>query len=904
MPTSSISYRLHSQFRTLILKIFQPKQFAVLEACIIGLICGLSGYLLKFGVGWLGSWRIALSLTIPQIFILPFFGLMGGLLTGFLVEKFAPETSGSGIPQVKAALSGIGNTLNLRVGISKLISTTLAVGSGLTLGRQGPTVQIGAAFAAWVSHWIPTSPDYRRQLIASGAAAGLAAGFNAPIAGVLFVVEELLHDVSGLTLGPAIIASFIGAVVSHHLGGELLNLTNLTHHNTAFLSQEIPFYLLLGILAGLLGVLFCRGILTILKFYKNQFPISFSFRIGLAGMSTGLVIALLPQTFHNNTGLREFLVTKDAGYQVTLIAFIAHFFLTILAAGSGAPGGLFAPSLILGSALGNLIGNFEWFHLTLPTTYSLTGMGAFFCAVSRTPITAVVIVFEITKDFELVLPLMICSIVAYLVADKIDPGSLYDRILALNKIYLNEEKTANDFLINLRATDVMQRRVETLSSEMTLEEVLQAFSHSTHRGFPVLTAGKLVGIITQTDLVNASRNNLLPQTKLIEFMTPRPLTISPYNSLGDVLYHLNRYHLSRLPVTEGHHLVGIITRSDIIRIESEQFNNQIVSPWKPSYLVYQTQGPLKGNGRLLVPLINPETTPLLLELAAAIAQEYSYEIECLQVILISPQIPPSEADVITASSRRLLQKAERILRHWNLSVHTQIRVCSEVAPAILETINSRHIDKIVMGWEGEKTSPPRIFGSVVDTIIRQAPCEVILVKWGSPLARKQRFLGARQQEQNASPLAKRLSFLQPKHQGLKNNYVPLQRWLIPIRDWQKSATLQLLPALIKTSTKPDIFLCQVHPRNTSETHLENKHNELEEAAEFLEKRLRCPIQIRSNCSNSIAEAILDLAENHQSDVIVLGASREGLLTQVVKGNIPETIARQSSCTVILVRPPI
>ena len=175
-------------------KWLKPKRLAILEAGLIGLLAGLAAVLLKQGIGWLGGWRVHLANEIPAWIALPVIGLVGGFLSGFLIEKFAPEAAGSGIPQVKAALGYVPIALNLRVAVVKIVSTILSLGSGLALGRQGPTVQIGAAIAGQVSLWIPNSPEYQRQLIAAGAAAGLAAGFNAPIAGVLFVIEELLHD--------------------------------------------------------------------------------------------------------------------------------------------------------------------------------------------------------------------------------------------------------------------------------------------------------------------------------------------------------------------------------------------------------------------------------------------------------------------------------------------------------------------------------------------------------------------------------------------------------------------------------------------------------------------------------------------------------------------------------------
>ena len=176
MPYISIPKQFREPSRVIESQLFlRPKRLAIFEACLIGLVAGLAGVLLKSGVGWLGSWRVATSAVIPAWILLPSVGLLGGLLTGFLVERWAPETAGSGIPHVKAALGGVNLSLDLRVAVAKLLTTILAVGSGLTLGRQGPTVQIGASLAGWIGHLMPTSPDYRRQLIACGAAAGLAA---------------------------------------------------------------------------------------------------------------------------------------------------------------------------------------------------------------------------------------------------------------------------------------------------------------------------------------------------------------------------------------------------------------------------------------------------------------------------------------------------------------------------------------------------------------------------------------------------------------------------------------------------------------------------------------------------------------------------------------------------------
>lgn len=879
--------------------LLRPKRLAIFEACLIGLISGLAGVLLKLGVGWLGSWRVATSTVIPALILLPTVGLLGGFITGFLVERWAPETAGSGIPHVKAALTGVNLSLNLRVAVAKLLTTILVVGSGLALGRQGPTVQIGASLASWIGHLMPTSPDYRRQLIACGAAAGLAAGFNAPIAGVLFVVEELLHDVSGLTLGTAIIASFIGAVVSQLLGGDSLGL-NLREYQTSFSAREIPFYVLLGVLAGLLGALFSKGVIASLQFNRKKLKLALPWRVALAGLICGLVIAALPESFRDNTGLREFLLTGEATGRTSFIAFIAHFFLTIISAASGAPGGLFAPSLIMGSALGHIVGIIQvhWLGVGLPVTYALAGMGAFFCAVSRAPITAVVIVFEITADFKLVLPLMICSVVAYLVAEKVDSGSLYDRLLEFNGIQLTKEKPAVDALSDLYAANVMQRQVETLSSLLTFDEVMQAFSRSTHRGFPVVDAGKLVGIISQTDLANAKNRNFSGNSLLKEFMTPQPITVKTNDTLSEVLYRLTQYNLSRLPVTEGRHLVGIITRSDIIRVESDRLSGEITQgphP-EPSYVVYQTRAPQVGNGRLLVPLSNPYTAPALLRLAATIARDRNYELECLQIMLVPRNSSPSETAVRTTKSRRLLQMADRIARHWNVPLHTQIRVAHDVPSAILETIMERHIDLILMGWQGEISTTGRIFGDVVDTVIREAECEVILVKWSEKLLQKGQK-GDGHPKSKIAEIPAPHSNIESEELGL-HTLMGLQRWLVPIRgSYKQAAALRLLPAFVAASEVPEIRLCQVYQPSVEMP----DRDELKQAAEFLKRRVSCDVVATSVCAKSVSDALIDLAQNDQCDAIVLGASREGLLKQVIQGNIPEAVARACECTIILVR---
>ncbi|MBI1240676.1 chloride channel protein [Umezakia ovalisporum] len=874
----------------------QPRRsLAIAEACIIGLVAALSAVLLKVGSGWLGTWRVQTSQIVPPWLALPTIGMTFGFVAGWLVNKFAPEASGSGIPQVKATLANVPITLSWRVATVKLLSAIITLGSGLSLGRQGPTVHVGAGLAAGMSRWVPTSPDHRRQMIAAGAGAGLSAAFNAPIAGVLFIVEELLHDLSGLTLGTAIIASFIGGVISRLLGGGSLELNlDLMRYTTQFSLPEIPFFLLLGVLAGLLGAVFNHGVIASIKIYQNL-HLSLPLKMALAGFISGSLVAMLPEHFRNYAGLREYMILSEANTSLAAIAFLSQFILTLIAFGSGATGGLFAPSLILGSCLGHLVGVSSSYFLTIdsPTTYALAGMGGFFSAVSKVPITAIVIVFEMTTDFNLVLPLMIVSVAAYLVSDKVMPGSLYDKLLQLKGITINKAASTEGILKKLTANDVMQRQVETLDADMTLEEAMQVFSRSHHRGFPVVENGKLVGIITQSDLVTTktcsgdSDSYILGGTQssnqiwLRDIMSQSPMTVQPKHNLGTVLYLLDRYQISRLPVVEGQKLIGIITRADIIRAQAEHLNYGNVTPEsqpEPSYVVYQTRSPNIGRGRLLVPVANPETAAILLQIAAAIARHRHYEIECVQIILVSPHSSPSETPVRTARSRRLLRHAEILAKKWKIPLHTQIRVAHDPAQAILETIKERHINLILMGWKGQTFTPGRIFGNTVDTIIRQATCDVMLVK------------------------LPQTNCLQHPHQG---NHTPpstpqFNRWLVTMAGGPNiRVAIKLLPALVTLGNNPLITLTQVFKPSQPRPDM----TVLQQAIRLLMRRRKIPSNIVAIPvqASSVVNGVIDLVKTENYDVVVLGASREGLLQQAVQGNIPEAIASGVDCTVILVR---
>ncbi|MGF1488828.1 MAG: chloride channel protein [Prochloraceae cyanobacterium] len=549
------------------------KQIFFLEVCLIGLTSGLSAVALKEGIDLVAEWRISLAEQYNPLLILPAIGLLGGLLSGLFVKRFAPSTSGGGIPQVKAYVEGLPVIMNLRIAIVKLIGAVLVLGSGFTLGREGPTIQMSAACAVHLSNRFSHLSGLRRQIVAAGAGAGLAAAFSAPIAGVLFVVEDLRKDASSFTFGTAILGSFVGSVVARQLGAHVHIATDAT--NFTFL--EIPFYILLGSIIGLLGAIFNEGIIYSLKFYRTKLSLPFAVKVGLAGLITGIVLALLSPEFWIGERVLERVLDAENTQLATGTLFL-QFGLTIVGYGSGAPGGLFAPTLILGACVGHLVALLpEWLlGIDWQVAYALAGMGAFFCASIRVPITAIAIIFEMTQDFNLVLPLMITCLCAYFIAEKLSPKSLYERLLNLNGIDLHSaDDRAPTSFIRLKAKNIMTKEVETLNHRMNMAQTIQIFAQSNHRGFPVLDdEDRLIGIVTQKDVneflwqQSISAGVKPDRVLLSQIMTRSPITIDVETPLLDAIEIIYERDFSRIPVMEGDRLVGLITRSDLIRAEA------------------------------------------------------------------------------------------------------------------------------------------------------------------------------------------------------------------------------------------------------------------------------------------------------------------------------------------------
>ncbi|MBP9090356.1 chloride channel protein [bacterium] len=684
-----------------------PTNINLLEACIIGLVAAIGAVLLKDGVGFLGAWRIAgvdfanANLGQWHFLFLPVVGSLGGLVAGALIQFVAPAATGSGIPQVKAAIMGVPQDLGLRTAAVKLVSCVVALGSGLSMGREGPTVQLSAALSAKASELIRSSPKHRAQLIAAGAGAGLAAAFNAPLAGALFVLEELIGRISGFTVGTAVVACFMAAVLSrlvgvHSLDIEMSKLNGLS----TFFPIDIPFYLLLGVAAGLLGALFNKSIIGGLTINRDFLKWPVTITCGLAGLISGILVASVPPLYNDYSGLREALVAGNLGLNAILLALVLQFVLTVVAYSSGAPGGLFAPSLTMGACLGLLVAFVEQqlCGSANSVTFAIVGMGAVFCAVARVPMTAVVIIFEMTTDFNVVLPLMICSVVSYLVAEKLDPGSIYDQLLEWGGID-SESVDRPSLLQTIAVGQVMERQVETLEQSATLGQIRAQFAASRHHGFPVLDQDKkVVGMLTEHDLLilNQEQEENLSAKKL---MVPNPVTVDSEQVLAEAVLLFDNYKISRIPVVDDGCLVGIITREDVMAAESKGFLRPKRDLSATSFVTYETRSLTESRSRLLVILQEEGETErhALVALAATVAKAKSFDLECLHVQTTG--LNSLEVQKDSNRARLFVQQAEAVANEMSVAVHTSVRLAQHQAIAVGEIIDRRPIAMIVVALD-------------------------------------------------------------------------------------------------------------------------------------------------------------------------------------------------------------
>ena len=423
-------------------KLLRQRSLVVaLSLLLTGLGASITSISFKTGIYFINNWRLALLDQFPSIAVLPIFGAIGGAIAGYLIKNIAPAAKGSGVSQIMGFLRHKKVPMNIKVGLVKLVSGIIAIGSGFPLGPEGPSVQMGGSVAWQMAKWLKAPTAFRRVIVAAGGGAGIAAVFSAPLGGFVYAIEELLNSARPVILLLVVITTFIAdssADIIQALGldpkagGFDFNLGFLIQKeydpSVFFLPIDFIYLVLLGIIIGIFAELYSRFVLLMQnlgkKWYKNKFVLKMS----ICGLILGSIYAFLPNTFHNLDELQKIIAEQNTSIGIALLAVLVLFITTGLAAASGAPGGLFYPMLTLGGSIGLIMGS--WVEIATghaPSTYIFAGMGAFVAGCSRTPITAMFLAFALTKNLLIMKPVLISCIASFLIARAFNEESIYER---------------------------------------------------------------------------------------------------------------------------------------------------------------------------------------------------------------------------------------------------------------------------------------------------------------------------------------------------------------------------------------------------------------------------------------------------------------------------------------------
>ena len=414
-------------------KLLRQRWFVVGIALLLtGLGASITSISFKTGIDFINNWRLELLKTYPAYLVLPLFGLIGGALSGFLIKNIAPAAKGSGVSQIMGFLRHKRVPMNLRVGLVKLISGIIAIGSGFPLGPEGPSVQMGGSVAWQMAKWLKAPTVFRRVIVAAGGGAGIAAVFSAPIGGFIYAIEELLNSARPVILLLVIITTFIADSSAIFLQGGINEATYKI--DFSFSPNDFIYLVLLGVIIGIFAEFYCKYVLMMQNLGKRLYQNKFIIKMSMCGFVLGIIYSLLGDEFHDLDKLKKIIATQNIDISINpieniitwslLVVFIL-FITSGLAAATGAPGGLFYPMLILGGATGLIIGSL--IPENAPSTYIFAGMGAFVAGCSRTPITAMFLAFALTKDLIILKPVLISCLTSFLIARFFNEKSIYER---------------------------------------------------------------------------------------------------------------------------------------------------------------------------------------------------------------------------------------------------------------------------------------------------------------------------------------------------------------------------------------------------------------------------------------------------------------------------------------------
>ena len=494
---------------------------------------------------------------------------IGGLIVGPLVYFFAREAKGHGVPEVMEAVALKGGVIRKRVVVVKSLASAISISTGGSVGREGPIVQIGSAIGSVLGQFMKVSADRMRTLVGCGAAAGIAATFNAPIAGSMFALEVILGDFGLATFSPIVISSVVATAVSRaYLGDTPAFIVPVYELVSAW---ELPMYLVLGIFCAVVGVFFTKILYRIEDLFDGiKFPEYLKGLVG--GLILGVASLVFPQILGVGYGAIDMALMQQMAWWLLAVLVLVKILATSVTIGSGGSGGIFAPSLFLGAMAGGFFGivvHQLFPNITAsPGAYSIVGMGAVVSATTHGPLAAILILFEMTGSYKIILPVMLACIIATIASGQLLRDSIYTLKLARRGVDIKEGKEVN-VLKSMFVKDVMNTNVETMPEALPLGKMAQRISKSKFNSFPVLDdQDQLIGILSFNDYNEAIFDeNLKDLVVAKDLATTDLVTISLDDNLWTALEKISSKDFAVLPVVSAqtpNKLEGVVSRRDII----------------------------------------------------------------------------------------------------------------------------------------------------------------------------------------------------------------------------------------------------------------------------------------------------------------------------------------------------
>jgi chloride channel protein, CIC family len=550
--------------------------FMIVIAIIIGVLAGFSAIgiraMIKFfsDISFPGTGNLLENILRTPWYLILIIPVIGGLIVGPIIYYMAPEAKGHGVPEVMQAILLKGGQIRGRVAVVKAVASAISIGTGGSVGREGPIIQIGSSLGSVVGQFLRVSSKRLKTLVGCGAAAGIAAAFNAPIAGALFAVEIVLMDFAVAQFSPIVISSVMATVISHTFEGNFVAFIVPKYQLAS--PVEIGFYFVLGAASGLVAFLFIKSLYWFEDLFDNRINMPEWLKPALGGIGIGAIALLFPEVMGVGYDTINIALYGQMMWYFALALIFMKILATSLTLGSGGSGGIFAPSLFMGAMLGYFFGSFV--HATFPDitaspgAYALVAMGGLVAGTTRAPITAIIIVFELTNDYHIILPLMITCIISMILSSKLSRESIYTLKLVLRNIGLKEGMETN-VMESIYVKDVYKKEFDSINVTDNFSQIVNRIIRGKEADFPVVDSeGHLNGMISIHDIKDYLYEKESLQNLLIagDIANPYFESVSPEENCQVALDKLKKYSFNGLPVvnsSDSDKMIGVIWRKDI-----------------------------------------------------------------------------------------------------------------------------------------------------------------------------------------------------------------------------------------------------------------------------------------------------------------------------------------------------